>query len=331
MKISLSLLKEHYESLLFLAAVCLLLLAVIKPEIQLKQEVHNYLLLADVSQSMNAEDIKVDNQTISRLAHTQHLMRQIVKTSPCGTYVSVGIFAAENVALLFMPLEVCTNFDIINDTINQLEWRMAWAGNSRITFGIKAAEATFDYLNVPAQLLFFTDGDEAPKANAINKLDISNVRIGKNVVFVGVGGHESVPIKRFNTNNEYVGYWGSDVAQEVVGASVTYSDASVDEPDPPVAHAEYDRWLSKLDADYLKELAKEINGQYIEGIDEPEFYEFVESQTPAAKFVTAYSLRWLYLLLAALAVLGTYSPDVLYRIKHKRKGNHADKRGSLQS
>jgi mxaL protein len=103
----------------------------------------------------------------------------------------------------------------------------------------------------------------------------------------------------------------------------------VDEPDPPVAHSEYDRWLTKLDADYLKELAKEINGQYVEGVDKPEFYQFVESQTPAAKFVTAYSLRWLYLLLAALAVLGTYSPDILYRFKHKGKGNRAGKHGHL--
>ncbi|MES2500600.1 MAG: VWA domain-containing protein [Pseudomonadota bacterium] len=323
MKISIALLKAHYETLLYSFAIGLLLLALIKPEIQMKQEVHNYLLLADVSQSMNAEDMKVNDEPVSRLVYTQHLMRQIVKTSPCGTYVSVGVFAGENVALLFMPIEVCKNFDIITDSIDQLEWRMAWAGNSRITFGIKAAEATFDYLNIPAQMLFFTDGDEAPKANAINKLDISNVRIGQNVVFVGVGGSESAPIKRFNTNNKFIGYWGTDAGAEIVGAAVTYSDASVDEPDPPVAYAEYDRYLSKLDADYLKQLATEIKGQYIEGADKPEFYEFVQSQTPAAKFVTAYSLRWLYLLLAAFAVLSTYLPDLFYRFKHRRSDNHA--------
>jgi mxaL protein len=56
-----------------------------------------------------------------------------------------------------------------------------------MTFGVKAAEGVFEYLNTPAQMLFFTDGDESPKANGINKLDISNVRIGKNVIFVGTG------------------------------------------------------------------------------------------------------------------------------------------------
>ena len=318
MKKIITTLKENYETALLVTASLFLLLALIKPQIQLKQEVHNYLLVADISQSMNAEDMKVGNNTVSRLAYTQHLMKEVVKTSPCGTYVSVGVFAAENVALLFMPLEVCANFDIITDSIDHLEWRMAWSGNSRMTFGIKAAEATFEYLNIPAQMLFFTDGDEAPKANGINKLDISNVRIGKNVIFVGVGGHEAVPIKRFNANNKFVGYWGTDAAAESAGGGIMYNDASKDDPDPPVAYAEFDRFLSKQDVEHLKEMTSEIKGQYIEGKDNPEFYEFVQSQTPAAKFVTAYSVRWIFLLIAALLVLATYIPDLLSHRFDKR-------------
>jgi len=307
----LTFLKDHYETVLLIFASLFLLLALIKPQIQLKQEVHNYLLVADVSQSMNAEDMKVNNQPVSRLVYTQHMMKQVVKTSPCGTYVSVGIFAAENVALLVMPLEVCKNFDIINDTIDHLEWRMAWSGNSRMTFGVKAAEATFEYLNIPAQMLFFTDGDESPKASGINKLDISNVRIGKNVIFVGIGGVEPAPIKRFNANNKFVGYWGTDAAAESAGGGIMYNDASKDDPDPPVAYAEFDRYLSKLDAEHLKDMTAEIKGQYVEGADKPEFYSFVQSQTPAAKFVTDYSVRWIFLLMAAFLVLATYIPDLV--------------------
>ena len=319
MKKLISTLRAKYESVLLVLALIFLLLALIKPDIQLKQEVHNYLLVADVSQSMNAEDMKVGNKVVSRLAYTQHMMKQVVKFSPCGTYVSVGIFAAENVALLFMPLEVCANFDIITDTINHLEWRMAWSGNSRMTFGIKAAEATFQYLNIPAQMLFFTDGDEAPKANGINKLDISDVRIGKNVIFVGVGGNDPVPIKRFNANNKFVGYWGTDAAAESAGGGIMYNDASKDDPDPPVAYAEFDRFLSKQDVEHLKDMSNEIKGQYIEGADTPSFYEFVQSQTPAAKFVTAYSIRWLLLLIAALFVLSTYLPDLLSHRRNRKK------------
>lgn len=317
----LTLLKDYYETVLLILALLLLVLALIKPQIQLKQEVHNYLLVADVSQSMNAEDVKVNNQPASRLAYTQHLMKEVVKTSPCGTYVSVGVFAAENVALLFMPLEVCKNFDIINDTIDHLEWRMAWSGNSRMTFGVKAAEATFDYLNIPAQMLFFTDGDESPKANGINRLDISNVRIGKSVIFVGVGGHEPVPIKRFNANNKFVGYWGTDAAAESSGGGIMYNDASKDDPDPPVAYAEFDRYLSQLDVEHLKAMTSEIKGQYVEGVDKPDFYSFVQSQTPAAKFVTDYSVRWIYLLISALLILATYAPYLLQILQRRRLVN----------
>jgi mxaL protein len=320
----LNLLKDNYETVLLVLASLFLLLALIKPEIQLKQNVHNYLLVADVSQSMNAEDMKVNNLPVSRLVYTQHMMREVVKTSPCGTYVSVGIFAAENVALLIMPLEVCKNFDVINDTIDHLEWRMAWSGNSRMTFGVKAAEETFDYLNIPAQMLFFTDGDESPKANGINKLDISNVRIGKNVIFVGVGGHESSPIKRFNANNKFVGYWGTDAAAESAGGGIMYNDASLDDPDPPVAYAEFDRYLSKQDVEHLKAMTEEIKGQYVEGLDKPDFYNFVQSQAPAAKFVTEYSVRWIYLALAILMVLATYLPDVLSNRFDKRLFKYTD-------
>ena len=313
-------LKANYETILLGTAVLMLILALVKPQVQLKQEVHNYLMLADVSQSMNAEDVKVDNKVVSRMAYTRHLMKKVVETSPCGTYVSVGVFAAENVALLFMPLEVCANYDVITDTIDHLEWRMAWRGNSRLSFGVKAAATAFDALNAPAQLLFFTDGDEAPKVNAINKLELSDVQIGENTIFVGIGGNESVPVPRFNSNGKWVGYWPGDAKENSAGAvGVTYNDTSKDEPDPIVAYAEYDRYLSRLDAEYLRELATEIKGQYKVGQDTPEFYRYIQEQKPAASFVTAYSIRWLYLLLAIVLILATYTPNLLANYVMKRK------------
>jgi mxaL protein len=317
MKNMIASLKSNYETVLFVLAGLFLMFALFKPNIQLKQNVQNYLLVADVSQSMNAEDMKLNNKTVSRLVYTQHMMKEVVKKSSCGTYISLGIFSAENVALLFMPLEVCKNFDIIIDTIEHLEWRMAWSGNSRMTFGVKAAEATFAYLNVPAKMLFFTDGDEAPKANGINKLDIRDVRIGKNVIFVGVGGHEPSPIKRFNAQNKFVGYWGTDAAAESAGGGVMYNDASKDDPDPPVAYAEFDRFLSQLDAEHLKEMARDIKGQYIEAQDKPAFYEFIQSQSSVAKFVTDYSVRWIFLLMAGFLVLLTYMPDIFKYRRNK--------------
>jgi len=318
MRNTLAFLKQNHETALYLGAVVLLLLALIKPQIQLKQAVHNYLLVADVSQSMNAEDVKLDNKTVSRLAYTQHLMKKVVETSPCGTYVSVGIFASDNVALLITPLEVCANLDVITDSIEHLEWRMAWKGNSRLSFGVRAAANTFDSLNVPAQMLFFTDGDEAPRVNVTIKQDLSGIQIGKNFVFVGVGGHTKVGVPRFNSANKRVGFWPISDNNNAGAVGVTYADPSVDEPDPSVAAAEYDRFLSQLEDDYLKSLAGEIKAKYIEGQNTPAFYEFVQKQKPAASFVTAYSIRWLYLLLAAMLIISTFIPNILSRASRQR-------------
>jgi mxaL protein len=312
MKKFISILKSNYESLLLLVVALLLLLAIYKPQIQLKQDVHNYLLVADVSQSMNAQDVKLNSKVISRMDYTKHLMKRVVETSSCGTYISLGVFAAENVGLLLMPLEVCANYDVITDSIDHLEWRMAWRGNSRLTFGIKSAESMFDYLNIPATMLFFTDGDEAPKVNAINKLDLSGVQIGKNLLFIGVGGHQPVPIPRYNSSNKWVGYWSSDTKENSAGAvGDTYSDTSKDEPDPIVAYAEFDRYLSQLDSEYLKQISAEIKGSYIEGQDTEEFYTNVQSQKPSASFITAYSMKWIYLSLAILMLLFVYTPEIL--------------------
>ncbi len=313
MKRILPYLKDNHETLLYIAAAGFLLLALIRPDIQLKQEVHNYLLVADVSQSMNAEDEIINNQPVSRLAYTRQLMRKVVQTSPCGTYFSIGIFASDNVALLITPLEVCSNLDVITDSIDHLEWRMAWKGNSRLSFGVRAAANTFDSLNVPAQMLFFTDGDEAPRVNVTIQQDLSGIQIGKNFMFVGVGGHTKVGIPRYNSANKRVGYWPISDNNNAGAVGVTYSDPGADEPDPSVASAEYDRFLSQLEEEYLVSLAGDIKAKYIKGQDSPHFYDFVQKQKPAASFVTAYSIRWLYLLLAAIFILATFIPSILVR------------------
>jgi mxaL protein len=305
-----SILIENFETVLLVLAIGMLALALLKPNINLKQAVHNYLLVADVSQSMNAEDEKLNDKAVSRLDYTRVLMKKIVQSSPCGTYFSVGVFASDNVALLITPLEVCKNLDGIIDSIDHLEWRMAWKGNSRLSFGVRAAANTFDSLNVPAQMLFFTDGDEAPRVNVTIKQDLSGIQIGQNFTFVGIGGHEKVGVPRYNSNNKRVGYWPISDNNNAGAVGVTYADPSQDEPDPPVAYAEYDRFLSQLEEEYLKSLAGEINATYIKGVDHPSFYDFVQKQKPAASFVSEYSIRWLYLLLALSFALAVYFPTI---------------------
>jgi mxaL protein len=305
--------KQHYEPVCYGLALTLLVLALVKPEIQLRQQVPHYLLIADVSQSMNAEDERVNQQAVSRLAYSQHLMKQLVQRASCGTYFSLGIFASDNIAMLQTPLEVCNNLDVITDGIDHLEWRMAWKGNSRLSFAVHAATHVYDALNQPAQILFFTDGDEAPRVNVTIKQDLSGVQIGEFFTFIGVGGAEKVAIPRYNSANKRVGDWPVSDNNNAGAVGVTYADPSQDEPDPPVAYAEYDRMLSQLEEDYLKSLAGEFKGSYLKGTDQPAFYQVLAAKPATASFVTDYPLRAFYLLLAMLLLLATYVPDLRLR------------------
>ena len=54
-----------------------------------------------------------------------------------------------------------------------------------------------------------------------------------------------------------------------------------------MAYAEYDRYLSQLEDDYLRGLAKEVRGQYVEGTDTAKFFDFVHDQPPGGTMVAA--------------------------------------------
>ena len=216
---TLQLLSDKTELVIMLLTVALCLLAINNPTIQFKKSITSYMLLVDVSQSMNAEDLLVNDSPITRIDFTKLLLKQIIDKSDCGSFFSINIFVADNVANIVEPVEKCKNYDELMDTINKLEWRMAWKGNSRITFGIKSAAKMQDSLNFPSKILFFTDGDEAPKVNAINRVNLDDFNLGEELIFVGVGGDVPVPVKRYNSRNMYVGYWGSDIYDSLPGAT----------------------------------------------------------------------------------------------------------------
>ena len=276
--------------MVLVALLCLL--AINNQTVQLKKSITSYMLLVDVSQSMNAEDLLVKDSPVTRIEYTKLLLKNIIDKSSCGSFFSINIFVADNIANIIEPVEKCKNYDELMDTISKLEWRMAWKGNSRITFGIKSAAKMQDSLNFPSKILFFTDGDEAPKVNAINRVNLDDFNLGEELIFVGIGGNVPVPVKRYNSRNMYVGYWGSDIYDSLPGATGSRnSDSGKDEPDPSVASADYERYLTKLYEDYLISLSEQIKSQYIKGELSDTFTKKILDNRPHQKIQSDFQLE----------------------------------------
>jgi len=298
---------KQRDTLLLLIAALLLVAALFHPTIPLRRDLHNYLFVVDVTQSMNTADMKLKAQPVSRLAYTRRLLADTVAKLPCGTQVGLSVFSAESVALLFTPIEVCRNYDVIQDSIAHLEWRMAWRGNSRLRFGVQSAAAIVSSLPLPAQVVFFTDGDEAPKLNAVNKASLAGWQGGSGWLMVGVGGDTPFPIPKFDSEDKILGYWA--YSNSIMAPSQVQSEESLGTRDNTIASDVYDRYLSQLDEPYLKELSGEIGAEYLRASNAESLIHAMEEQKPAGKHLTKFGIDWLLILAAIGLVLAGYWPS----------------------
>ena len=121
-----------FDTLSLMLSIGFMMLAIINPSIPLKHNIYNYMFVADISQSMNTVDMSIMNKPTSRLEYMKHTLHEVMSELPCGTKVSIGIFVGVSVAASYTPIEICENFNAIEDTIDHLDWRSGWSGNSRV-------------------------------------------------------------------------------------------------------------------------------------------------------------------------------------------------------
>lgn len=298
-------LKSQRDTALLSSALICLVLAMLHPTIPIKHNIYTYLLVADISQSMNAVDMSIDGKPASRIAHTQKLMREIVSSLPCGTKVSVGLFAGVSVAPLYHPIEVCKNFAAIQDTIDHLDWRTAWSGNSRVRESLYSIARAIRSSPEPSQVVFFTDGEEAPRLHTFNTKDLTGFQGGDGWLFVGVGSEKGVAIPKLSDKNQLIGYWSNDSFALQPGIA-QISESNLGVRDDKVAGGEKDRFVSKLNTEYLKSIAKEIEGFYVTGDNVHTILNAMKDQKPARRDVAPFDLHWLLAGLAGLLLLSAY-------------------------
>lgn len=297
--------QHHRDFALLAGTIVLLMVALLRPTIPLQRDIYSYLLVVDITQSMNVVDMKVDGKPATRLDHTRRLLRDTVSNLPCGTRISLGLFAGASAALLYSPVEVCQNYDTIQDTIAHMEWRQGWSGNSRLRQGAQSIAHIVRTMREPAQVVFFTDGEEAPRLHAFNTLDLSGFQGGRGWLVVGIGSDQESPIPKYDENNRLLGYWSAESMRMQPGVA-QISQENIGARNDEVAASDNDRTYSRLDEAYLQKYTAELGAAYVRGNSAADLQSAMNRLKPARHDVAPVDLDRFLAGLAGLMLLGAY-------------------------
>lgn len=298
--------KKNKDSVLLGSALLLLFVAMFRPTVPVKHNIYTYMFVADISQSMNTPDVKkLGGKKITRMEHTQQLMHEVMSSLPCGTKVGISLFAGVSTAALYHPIEVCENFHAIKDTIDHLDWRTAWSGNSRIRENLYSISRTIRAFPETAQVVFFTDGEEAPNLHVFNTKDLAGVQDAEDWLFVGIGSKEGAAIPKLSQDNQVIGYWSNESFALQPGIA-QISESNIGTRNDSIASGEHDRYISKMNESYLKEISAEVGGLYVHGDTVQHLLSAMKLQKPARRGIAPFNIDWILASLAGLLLLAAY-------------------------
>lgn len=294
--------RGRFEVLLLLLCFVLLCVAAAKPTVPLKHNLYSHLIVIDITQSMNTADMKLNGKPVTRLEFVKQTLRETLSTLPCGNRVGLGMFSGVNVVALYQPIEVCANFSSLLDTLEHMHWRSAWTADSRFREGLLASAQVINNFSDPAQLVFLTDGEEAPKLHAFNTRDLSSFQNGDGWLIVGVGSLQGGPIPKYDNKNQLIGYWSHESMQLAPGAA-PIAAAGILQRKSDLAESPQDRYLSKLAESYLQKTAAEIGATYITLSSSQQLTQAMAIQKPARREWAPYQVDWLLASLGGVLIL----------------------------
>jgi mxaL protein len=205
------------------AAFLLLLCALCAPQLNFPQKTYNYIVVFDITQSMDVEDYDLDGVAVSRLRFAREAVRRALRELPCGSRVGWGAFAEYRTILLLAPVEVCANYNDLLASLDRIDGRMRWANASEIRKGIYWAMRAAKEVGGQPDVLFLTDGQEAPPEVGPGLPMFDDLKRGEpRGWLVGVGGYTPRRIPRTDDDGRKIGYWRADEVMQlddVVGAS----------------------------------------------------------------------------------------------------------------
>ena len=252
-----------------------LLLSVLNFSANIPKRTHDFLIVFDVSLSMNARDMMVDGELDSRISFVRISLVETLKELPCGTKIGIGIFAGYQTSILYKPVEACLNYSDLIKSFSFIETNMIWAGDSEISKGIYNSIKMLDKVDPNVRLVFITDGHEAPPIAAAYRPRFDQPKNKIEGLIVGVGGQRKIQIPKINSDGDEIGFWlqeevmqydpfttgrkGSDANEKLVDNESSLVDPGLIaalEASPGLEH------LTNLRERYLKLLASELNFDY---------------------------------------------------------------------
>jgi len=199
---------KDYRLWCLLLALAAMLALFARPEAVKRQPVYNFTFIIDITRSMNAADYRLDGYEVSRLEYVKKTLGELIAKLPCQSRVGLGLFTERRSTLLFEPLEVCSSYAEIESSLDNIDWRMAWAADSNIAKGLMS---TLEMLETSGStLVFITDGQEAPPVNPAYQPDFSELKSRMKGLIIGAGGLEAVPIPKFDANGKRIGVYSED-------------------------------------------------------------------------------------------------------------------------
>ena len=242
---------ERWRDAAIGTAALMLLAALVFPRIELPRDTFTYMVTFDITQSMQTEDIVSDGAPTSRLAFAKASMREALSRLPCGSKIGWSIFTGQATLPLLPPIEVCRNFDALLASLEGIDGRMRWTNWSRIAEGgVYSAVRVAHELGRGVEVVFFTDGQEAPPILPSNSPEVDIAVPGVSGWLIGVGGDQPAPIPKSDADGNRIGFWSaSEVVQVPPGARASPTAESHEE-------------LSSLQGEYLAQVAARVGFSY---------------------------------------------------------------------
>ena len=199
--------RNHLITCFPLFASVLLLAALLLPPIDRAIPVNRYLLIFDISQSMNVEDVPRNLQTSSRLEYSKTTARQLIHSLPCGSTVGFAVFTATKTITLLSPLDVCEHYNGLLVSLDAIDGRMRFRNASSVGKGVHQSLRAASTLGDDVAIVMFTDGQEAPPLRhgqtGLPKPEGHDV----DGFIIGVGGDQAARIPKVDNNGQPLGYW----------------------------------------------------------------------------------------------------------------------------